>query len=162
MIMIDYDHMPYLPWEFYLFQLYLYRWPIKTSSKVSTYLACIYTISKGIVDRNVNKTHFIKSLNLTQLANWLEHYAEVLELNVWTSSTTTSVKQDPNTNKWHITVKRGQDGIERKFIVNHLIFATGLGGPKTPIYPGMVSFAINEKIYKMIRHWTWTMVIGKL
>ena len=116
------------------------------SSKVPTYLACIYTISKGIVDRNVNKTLFIKCVNHTQLANWLEHYAEVLELNVWTSSTTTSVTQDPNTNKWHITVKRGQDGIERKFIVNHLIFATGLGGPKTPIYPGMVSFAISEKI----------------
>jgi cation diffusion facilitator CzcD-associated flavoprotein CzcO len=71
----------------------------------------------------------------------------VLELNVWTSSTTTSVSQDPITNKWYITVKRGQDsdGIERKFIVNHLIFATGLGGlPKTPIYPGMVSFAIEN------------------
>ena len=85
------------------------------------------------------ETHFFLKKR-TQFANWLEHYAEVLELNVWTSSTTTSVSQDPNTNKWYITVKRGQDGIERKFIVNHLIFATGLGGPKMPIYPGMVSF----------------------
>ena len=91
-----------------------------------------------------SKRFFINCVNHTQLANWLEHYAEVLELNVWTSSTTTSVSQDPNTHKWYITVKRSQDGIERKFIVNHLIFATGLGGPKTPIYPGMVSFAINN------------------
>jgi cation diffusion facilitator CzcD-associated flavoprotein CzcO len=70
----------------------------------------------------------------------------VLELNVWTSSTTTSVSQNPNTNKWHITVKRGQDDTERKFIVNHLIFATGLAGlPNTPIYPGMVKvFAIGN------------------
>ena len=82
-----------------------------------------------------------------QLANWLEYYAEALEMNVWTSSTTTSVSQDPETNKWHITVKRGQGGavVERKFIVNHLIFATGLGGiPKTPMYPGMVSFDIEK------------------
>jgi hypothetical protein len=95
---------------------------------------------------------FFKCVNHAQLANWLEHYAEVLELNVWTSSTTTSVSQDPNTNKWYISVKRGEDGNnERKFIVNHLIFATGLGGPKTPIYPGMVSSAINN--YKMIQYY---------
>jgi len=69
----------------------------------------------------------------------------VLELNVWTSSTTTSVSQDPSTKKWHIAVKRGQDGVERKFIVNHLIFAAGLAGiPKTPIYPGMVRFDIED------------------
>jgi cation diffusion facilitator CzcD-associated flavoprotein CzcO len=55
------------------------------------------------------------------------------------------VSQDPNTNKWYVTVKRGKEGIERKFIVNHLIFATGLAGlPKTPNYPGMVSFAIEN------------------
>ena len=87
--------------------------------------------------------HFLTVYSHIQLANWLEHYAEVLELNVWTSSTTTSVTQDPNTNKWHITVKRGQDG-ERKFVVNHLIFATGVAGlPKTPIYPGIVSFPLK-------------------
>jgi cation diffusion facilitator CzcD-associated flavoprotein CzcO len=107
-------------------------------------LACIFTISKGIVERDVYETLY-NGVNHTQLANWLEHYAEALELNVWTSSTTTSVSQDPNTNKWYITVKRGQEGIERKFIVNHLIFATGLSGlPKTPIYPGIVSFAIEN------------------
>ena len=95
--------------------------------------------------RSEHERNTFQNLNLTQLANWLEHYAEVLELNVWTSSTTTAVSQDPNTSKWYITVKRGHglDGIERKFIVNHLIFATGLGGPKTPIYPGMVRFAID-------------------
>jgi cation diffusion facilitator CzcD-associated flavoprotein CzcO len=107
-------------------------------------LACIYTISKGIVKQELYETlFFFNCVNHTQLANWLEHYAEVLELNVWTSSTTMSVSQDPNTNKWHITVRRGQDGIERKFTVNHLIFATGLGIGKTPIYPGMVSFGIK-------------------
>ena len=63
------------------------------------------------------------------------------------------MSQDLNTNKWHITVKRGQDGIERKFIVNHLIFATGVGGPpKTPIYPGMVSFAIENIRRSSIDH----------
>ncbi|KAF8149353.1 FAD/NAD(P)-binding domain-containing protein [Crassisporium funariophilum] len=76
-----------------------------------------------------------------KLASWLELYAEALELNVWTSSTTTEVTQDQSTNKWHVTIKRG-DGTERKFVVNHLIFATGLGSgvPNTPKYPGMEKF----------------------
>jgi cation diffusion facilitator CzcD-associated flavoprotein CzcO len=117
-----------------------------TSCKVPTYLACIFTISKGIVESDMYETLF-NGANYTQLANWLEHYAEALELNVWTSSTTTSVSQDPNTNKWHVTVKRGQEGIERKFIVNHLVFATGVSGlPNTPIYPGMVSFFSIENL----------------
>jgi cation diffusion facilitator CzcD-associated flavoprotein CzcO len=127
--------------EFFCYFNYI---SMTTSCKVPTYLACIYTISKGIVEPDVYETLF-NGLIHTQLANWLEHYAEVLELNVWTSSTTTSVSQDPNTNKWYVTVKRGQEGIERKFIVNHLIFATGLSGlPNTPIYPGMVSFFLSK------------------
>ena len=109
-------------------------------------MACIFTISKGIVERDVYETPF-NGINHTQLANWLEHYAEALELNVWTSSTTTSVSQDPDTNKWHITVKRGQNSVEHKFVVNHLIFATGVAGlPKTPIYPGIVSSSLSQKV----------------
>lgn len=73
-----------------------------------------------------------------QLANWLEHYAEVLELNVWTSATVACVTRDAS-NKWHAKIKR-QDGKERQLIANHLIFATGFGSglPNTPKYPGMV------------------------
>ncbi|KAF8875878.1 hypothetical protein CPB84DRAFT_439009 [Gymnopilus junonius] len=76
-----------------------------------------------------------------KLANWLEFYAEAMEINVWTSSYTTQVTQDPTTNKWHATIKRG-DGTERKFVVNHLVFCTGLSSPtpNTPVYPGMDKF----------------------
>jgi cation diffusion facilitator CzcD-associated flavoprotein CzcO len=74
-----------------------------------------------------------------QFANWLESYADSFELNVWTSSTVTSASRDAQ-NKWNVTVKR-IDGSERVFKVNHLVFATGLGGgePNMPSYPGMVS-----------------------
>ena len=75
-----------------------------------------------------------------KLAGWLEFYADVLELNIWTSSTITSIRQDPQTSKWDVEIKRG-DGTERKFTVNHVVFCTGLGSgvPNTPTYPGMVS-----------------------
>ncbi|RDB27058.1 putative indole-3-pyruvate monooxygenase YUCCA3 [Hypsizygus marmoreus] len=76
-----------------------------------------------------------------KLAKWLEHYAEALELNVWTSSTVVSAKQDPATSKWHVVIRRG-DGTERTFDVNHVVFATGLGGGEAPIpqIPGMDVF----------------------
>ncbi|KAF9459687.1 hypothetical protein BDZ94DRAFT_1171175 [Collybia nuda] len=76
-----------------------------------------------------------------KLANWLEHYAEALEINVWTSSTVVSAIQDASTSKWHVIIKRG-DGTERAFEVKHLIFATGFGGikGKVPSIPGMDKF----------------------
>ncbi|KAH9484720.1 Indole-3-pyruvate monooxygenase YUCCA1 [Psilocybe cubensis] len=76
-----------------------------------------------------------------KLANWLEFYADAMELNVWTSANITETVQDPSTNKWKVTIKR-QDGTERKLVVNHIVFCTGLSGPtpNTPVYPGMDTF----------------------
>ncbi|EMD41360.1 hypothetical protein CERSUDRAFT_79019 [Gelatoporia subvermispora B] len=75
-----------------------------------------------------------------KLADWLEFYAEAMELNVWTSSTVTHAEQDENL-KWHVTVKRA-DGSERKFVVDHVVFALGLGAgqPKVPKIPGQEEF----------------------
>ncbi|KAF8651407.1 hypothetical protein AX16_004800 [Volvariella volvacea WC 439] len=76
-----------------------------------------------------------------KLAKWLRHYAEAMELNVWLSSTVTKATQDPNTQAWHVTVKRA-GGSERVLVVKHLIFATGVGGGVSnfPKYPGMDKF----------------------
>ncbi|TFK59097.1 FAD/NAD(P)-binding domain-containing protein [Pluteus cervinus] len=77
-----------------------------------------------------------------KLAGWLQHYAEALELNVWTSSQVTKATQD-DAGKWHVTVRKA-DGQDRVFIANHLIFATGFGGGPSrgnlPKYPGMDIF----------------------
>ncbi|KAG6882342.1 hypothetical protein C0992_012019, partial [Termitomyces sp. T32_za158] len=71
-----------------------------------------------------------------KLANWLESYAETLELNVWTSSTVVKATQDGDL--WRVLISRG-DGSERTFTVKHVIFATGLGSNNGvfPKYPGM-------------------------
>ncbi|KAJ6566754.1 hypothetical protein B0H19DRAFT_1138526 [Mycena capillaripes] len=74
-----------------------------------------------------------------KLGNWLEHYAEVLELNVWLSCTVVSAR--PNAaGKWDVVV--ASSGTERRFTVNHVVFATGLGAgePRLPSYPGMDVF----------------------
>jgi hypothetical protein len=74
-----------------------------------------------------------------KLANWLESYAESLELNVWTSSTVLSARQDTSSKIWTVRV-RFEDGNEHQIVVNQVVFAVGSGGgiPNMPEYPGMV------------------------
>ncbi|KAJ7511132.1 hypothetical protein B0H11DRAFT_1954105 [Mycena galericulata] len=74
-----------------------------------------------------------------KLGNWLENYADALELDVWTSSTVVSARQNAS-GSWDVVVERG--GKDRVFKVKHLVFATGIGAgePKLPTYPGMDRF----------------------
>lgn len=79
-----------------------------------------------------------------KLANFLESYVEVLELNVWTQTTldASRTRFDAKANKWNVTVVRTEsDGthMERDFTISHIVMATGLGGgqPKMPApFPG--------------------------
>lgn len=79
-----------------------------------------------------------------KLANFLESYVEILELNVWTESTIDPQRSHYNakTGRWEVTILRNHpDGRheERTFSVSHIVLATGLGGgqPKMPApYPG--------------------------
>ncbi|KAG6876175.1 hypothetical protein C0993_005129 [Termitomyces sp. T159_Od127] len=91
-----------------------------------------------------------------KLANWLENYAETLELNVWTSSTVVKVTQDGDS--WHVRISRG-DGSERTFTVKHIVFATGIIDGALPKYPGMDSF--KGQILHSSRHKSATDHIGK-
>ncbi|KAJ3506969.1 hypothetical protein NLJ89_g6569 [Agrocybe chaxingu] len=76
-----------------------------------------------------------------KLANWLEYYAEAMELNVWTSSTVLSATQDAETRIWFVKVKQS-DGTERVFKVKHVVIAIGFKGGRgyIPTYPGMDTF----------------------
>lgn len=85
-----------------------------------------------------------------QLALWLEHYAESMELNVWTSSTVINAAQDPSTKGWSVTVRK-PDGTERVFKVKHIVMATGFKGGRgyVPHYPGMVSAYPIQREYRL-------------
>ncbi|KAJ7781013.1 hypothetical protein B0H16DRAFT_1299386 [Mycena metata] len=75
-----------------------------------------------------------------KLANWLEYYAEALEVPVWTNSEVTAASRD-STGMWRVTVSNAQGGT-RVCTVKHLVFATGFGSyrGKLPTYPGMEEF----------------------
>ncbi|KAK6987524.1 flavin-containing monooxygenase YUCCA3 [Favolaschia claudopus] len=75
-----------------------------------------------------------------KLANWLETYADALDLDVWTSSTVLAAQPSASGN-WKVVINR--DGAERVFSnVHHVVFATGWGGGQlnVPSFPGMDRF----------------------
>ncbi|KAF8134306.1 hypothetical protein EV363DRAFT_1257346 [Boletus edulis] len=75
-----------------------------------------------------------------KLADWLEGYANYLELNVWTSSVITKTEWNEDTKTWTVEINRGGRGT-RVLKVKHLVFATGFSGhPKLPNIPGKEDF----------------------
>lgn len=116
--------------------------------KVSTNLAGAYTSAEG---RQIDITQLLRSSYFFEVANWLETYAEALELNVWTSSLVTHTNQDPISKYWKVTIKRGNE-TECVFNVKHLIFATGFGSSiqNTPKIAGAVRLSPCVRYKKVI------------
>ncbi|KAI0791868.1 hypothetical protein C8Q75DRAFT_876016 [Abortiporus biennis] len=96
-----------------------------------------------------------------KLAAWFESYVEALELNVWTSAVATKAYRDEATNKWVVTVKRGENGTERVFNVDHVIFALGIGAgaPNIPNIPGKEDF--QGQVLHSTQHKKATDHVGK-
>ncbi|KAL2255792.1 hypothetical protein VTK26DRAFT_2706 [Humicola hyalothermophila] len=72
-----------------------------------------------------------------KLADWLELYAEELDLNVWTHCVLRRPSWDENRKNWTVTIVRVGNGYEtleeRTFRVSHIIIATGHSGmPNMP------------------------------
>ena len=74
-----------------------------------------------------------------KLADWLEMYAKVMELNVWTSTVCTAATYDEVKGEWTVAVTR--EGSPVTLRPKHLVFATGMSGlPNMPDIPGMDRF----------------------
>ena len=76
-----------------------------------------------------------------KLAGWLESYAELMELNVWTDTEFVSAEFDEDAGYWTARVRAG-DRPERVFGVPHVVMATGSvsGLPRIPELAGLDSF----------------------
>ncbi|MFG2039817.1 flavin-containing monooxygenase [Dactylosporangium sp. NPDC048998] len=76
-----------------------------------------------------------------KLADWLEYYAEAMELNVWTSTEAQSARFDRDTERWTVRLRRA-DGSVRDLTVPHLVLATGgtSGVPNIPELPGLADY----------------------
>ena len=75
-----------------------------------------------------------------KMGEWLEHYAQIMELDVWTSTECTRASYDETDGLW--TVGLLQDGQPLTVRAPHLVMAVGNAGfPKIPAFEGADSFS---------------------
>ena len=74
-----------------------------------------------------------------KIADWLESYTRIMELNYWPSTEAKSASYNETTGEWTVTVEReGQPVVLRP---RQLVLATGMSGkPNVPSFPGMETF----------------------
>lgn len=76
-----------------------------------------------------------------KLGDFLESYATLLDLSVWTATRVENIVHDEQERSWSLEVTRA-DGTRRKLAPRHVIFATGINGaPRRPDLPGQQEFA---------------------
>lgn len=74
-----------------------------------------------------------------KVADWLESYTKVMELNYWNNAEATHADYDEETGEWTVQVLRG--GKQVTLRPKQLILATGVSGkPNTPTFKGMDVF----------------------
>jgi putative flavoprotein involved in K+ transport len=79
-----------------------------------------------------------------KIADWLEMYARVMELNYWGSTVATSASYDEDAGQWEVVVER--DGEPVTLRPRQLVFATGVSGkPNRPTFPGQDVFAGEQQ-----------------
>lgn len=87
----------------------------------------------------------LRPLNLLyQFGEWLEFYAQALELNVWTSALVEKVGKDEK-GWWNVTVRRGgPNGTVRILHPAHVVIASGqIGNPNVPHFEGEVRHTVT-------------------
>lgn len=79
-----------------------------------------------------------------KVADWLEAYVQVMDLNYWTSTELMSAAFDEANDRWRVELRTG-DGSVRRFEPQLVVLAIGgVGGrPKVPAIPGLVDFEGN-------------------
>ena len=74
-----------------------------------------------------------------KIADWLESYTKIMELNYWPGTEAMSASYDEASKEWTVTVER--DGQAVVLHPKQLVLATGMSGkPNVPSFPGMDTF----------------------
>jgi cation diffusion facilitator CzcD-associated flavoprotein CzcO len=76
-----------------------------------------------------------------KIANWLEMYAEAMELNVWLDTFPKSAVYDNQHGEWTVTLGQAEGGDARVLKPRHIVMATGVSGrPASPPIPGLGAY----------------------
>jgi putative flavoprotein involved in K+ transport len=78
-----------------------------------------------------------------KIADWLEMYTRVMELDYWSSTEATSATYDEEAGEWEVVVVR--DGESSRLRPKQLVLATGMSGkPNLPSFPGQDVFGGDQ------------------
>jgi putative flavoprotein involved in K+ transport len=74
-----------------------------------------------------------------KIADWLEAYTSIMEINFWGKTHATSARYDAAAGEWVVAVTRNGESLTLR--PQHLVLATGLSGrPNVPAIPGAENF----------------------
>ena len=74
-----------------------------------------------------------------KMGDWLEAYASIMELDLWSGTTCRRAAYDETTGEWTVEVERGGKAVTLR--PKHLVLATGMSGkPQIPELPGQAAF----------------------
>ena len=79
-----------------------------------------------------------------KIGDWLEMYANVMELDIWCSTTCESAQYDEAAREWEVVVRRGEERITLR--PKQFVLATGMSGiPNVPSFPGAERFQGEQR-----------------
>ncbi|WJR78066.1 NAD(P)/FAD-dependent oxidoreductase [Bradyrhizobium sp. NP1] len=75
-----------------------------------------------------------------QVANWLQSYVDIMELDFWTRTSFEGASYDDMSQRWTATLTR--DGVSRTLRPKHIVIATSVSGtPNIPVIEDIENFA---------------------
>nr|WP_298378349.1 NAD(P)/FAD-dependent oxidoreductase [uncultured Bradyrhizobium sp.] len=96
-----------------------------------------------------------------KIANWLESYVDIMELNFWTETSFEGARYDEATQRWTVTLQRS-DG-PRTLHPKHIVLATSVSGtPNVPTIAGIERFGgkvLHSSAFAAGREWAGRSVV---
>ncbi|MBI5322602.1 NAD(P)/FAD-dependent oxidoreductase [Bradyrhizobium sp.] len=96
-----------------------------------------------------------------QIANWLESYVDIMEVDFWTRTSFEGASHDDATGRW--TARLTCEGAERVLHPKHIVLATSVSGsPDIPAIDGIGNFkgpVLHSSAFKAGREWQGRSVV---
>jgi putative flavoprotein involved in K+ transport len=97
-----------------------------------------------------------------KIANWLESYVDIMEINFWTGTTFEGASYDESSQRWSAQARRS-DGTTRTLRPRHIVLATSVSGtPNIPPIETLENFAgkvLHSSQFKGGKQWAGRSVV---
>ena len=97
-----------------------------------------------------------------QIANWLESYVDIMDVDFWTRASFEGARYEDATQRWGVRLRMG-DGTERVLHPRHIVIATSVSGvPSIPMIEGIGNFkgpVLHSSQFKAGREWKGRSVV---